>query len=32
MSQIELFVDQMASVSVLVPRVVNKRRVAQPIY
>lgn len=32
MSQIELFVDQMASVNVLVPRMVNKRRVAQPIY
>ncbi len=32
MNQIECFVNQMADVSVLVPRVVNKRRVAQPIY
>jgi CRISPR type I-D-associated protein Csc2 len=32
MNQIEVFVNQMASVDVLVPRVVNKRRVAQPIY
>ncbi|RPF46631.1 hypothetical protein EDD75_0881 [Thermodesulfitimonas autotrophica] len=32
MSQIELFVNRMANVNVLVPKVVNKRRVAQPIY
>lgn len=32
MNQIEGFVNQMASVDVLVPRVINKRRVAQPIY
>ena len=32
MSQIETFVNQMISVDALVPRVVNKRRVAQPIY
>lgn len=32
MSQIEFFAGQMASVNVLVPRVVNKRCVAQPIY
>lgn len=32
MSQIEAFVNRMTPVDVLVPRVVNKRRVAQPIY
>ena len=32
MSEIENFVNRMAAVNVLVPRKVNKRRVAQPIY
>ncbi|MGQ9555769.1 MAG: type I-D CRISPR-associated protein Csc2, partial [Anaerolineae bacterium] len=32
MSEIENFVNRMAAVDGLVPRVVNKRRVAQPIY
>lgn len=32
MSEIETFVKQMAAVENLIPRVVNKRRVAQPIY
>ncbi len=32
MTQIETFVNQMTSVDALVPRVVNKRRVAQPIF
>ncbi|MGB9872646.1 MAG: type I-D CRISPR-associated protein Cas7/Csc2 [Anaerolineae bacterium] len=32
MSEIETFVKRMAPVDVLVPRVVNKRRVAQPVY
>lgn len=32
MSKIKNFADQMAAVDALVPRVVNKRRVAQPIY
>lgn len=32
MSEIENFVKRMAAVDVLVPRVVNKRRVGQPIY
>lgn len=32
MSEIETFSDQMATVDVLVPRVVNKRPVAQPTY
>lgn len=32
MSEIETFVNQMAAVDVLIPREVNRRRVAQPIY
>jgi len=32
MSQVEAFVNQMAEVDILVPRTVNRRRVAQPIY
>ena len=32
MSQMENFVEQLAAVGALVPRVVNKRQVAQPIY
>ncbi len=32
MDRIESFIDRMSSVDVLVPRTVNKRRVAQPIY
>jgi len=32
MSEIETFANQMATVDGLIPRVVNKRRVAQPIY
>lgn len=32
MSEIETFTSQMSTVDCLVPRVVNKRRVAQPIY
>lgn len=31
-NEIKNFVDQMAAVEALIPRVVNKRRVAQPIY
>jgi hypothetical protein len=32
MGQIETFVNQMTSVNALVPRVINRRRVAHPIY
>lgn len=32
MSQIESFIQQLSPVDILVPRVINKRRVAQPVY
>ncbi|RLC78720.1 MAG: type I-D CRISPR-associated protein Csc2, partial [Chloroflexi bacterium] len=32
MDRIECFINRMSPVNVLIPRTVNRRRVAQPIY